>query len=111
MKEKAFLKYLSNNNVSQEEVAIYISRLNEFNEFLEKDNKNIDSIPDGEIVNYTEYLIENNKLVNDSHKFKQILKDELKIDVPSMRMRYDHCIVTSHVVKLLTELEENVSFD
>lgn len=61
MKEKAFLKYLSNNNVSQEQVAIYISRLNEFNEFLEKDNKNVDSIPDGEIVKYTEYLIENNR--------------------------------------------------
>ncbi len=61
MKEKAFLKYLSKNNVSQEQAAVYISRLNEFNKFLEKDNKNVDSIPDGEIVNYTEYLIENNE--------------------------------------------------
>ncbi len=59
MKEKAFLKYLSKNNVSQEQASIYISRLNEFNKFLEKDKKNVDSIPDGEIVNYTEYLIEN----------------------------------------------------
>ena len=61
MKEKTFLKYLSKNNVSQEQAAVYISRLNEFNQFLEKNNKNVDSIPDGEIVNYTEYLIENNE--------------------------------------------------
>lgn len=55
------MKYLSKNNVSQEQAAVYISRLNEFNKFLEKDNKNVDSIPDGEIVNYTEYLIEINE--------------------------------------------------
>jgi len=60
LKEKAYLNYLSKNNVSQEQTAIYISRLNDFNNFLEKENNNVDSIPDGEIVNYTEYLIENN---------------------------------------------------
>ena len=59
MKEKAYLNYLSKNNVSQEQAVIYISRLNDFNNFLEKENNNVDSIPDGEIVNYTEYLIEN----------------------------------------------------
>ncbi|MFX1554023.1 MAG: hypothetical protein ACFFBV_08855 [Promethearchaeota archaeon] len=60
MKEKAFLKYLLKNNVSQKQAAIFISRLNEFNKFLKKNNNNIDSIPNGEIINYTEYLVENN---------------------------------------------------
>ncbi|MFX0105870.1 MAG: hypothetical protein ACFE75_10285 [Candidatus Hodarchaeota archaeon] len=59
MKEKAFLKYLSTNNVSQEQATIYVSRLAEFNKFLEKNNNNIDSIPNGEIINYAEYLVEN----------------------------------------------------
>jgi len=60
LKEKAFLKFLSNNNVSQEQAAIYVSRLAEFNKFLKKNNKNINSIPYGEIINYTQYLVEKN---------------------------------------------------
>lgn len=60
MKEKAFLKYLSKNNISQEQAAIYASRLTEFNKFLKKNNYNVDSIPTGEIVNYAESLVENN---------------------------------------------------
>ena len=60
MKEKAFLKYLSKNDVSQEQRVTFITRLSELNEFLKKKNYNIDSIPNGEILNYTEYLVENN---------------------------------------------------
>ncbi len=60
MKEKAFLKYLSKINVSQEQAVIHVSRLNEFGRFLKKNNNNIDSIPNGEILNYTEYLVEKN---------------------------------------------------
>ena len=85
MKEKAFLKYLSKNNVSQEQAAVYISRLNEFNQFLEKNNKNVDSIPDGEIVNYTEYLIENNE---------EIVLDLLRalINYANFIMKYDYIV-------------------
>jgi hypothetical protein len=61
LKEKAFLKDLLKNNIPQEQADIYISRLKEFQDFLEKDNENIDSIPNGKIVKYTEYLLKNNK--------------------------------------------------
>lgn len=58
MKEKEFLNYLSNNNITQEQATLYIYRLNEFNEFLEKENVDIDTFPSGEIVKYTDILVE-----------------------------------------------------
>jgi hypothetical protein len=58
--ESAFLKYLSEKKVPPEQRNIFILRLNEFNEFLKKNNNSIDSIPNGEITKYTEYLIQNN---------------------------------------------------
>ncbi|NVM19396.1 MAG: hypothetical protein HWN80_16965 [Candidatus Lokiarchaeota archaeon] len=60
MKEKEFLKYLLKNKVSQEQADIYIPRLNEFNEFLEKENKDIDIFPSGEIIKYADILVERN---------------------------------------------------
>ena len=60
MKVKTFLKYLLEKDVSQEQRTTYVLRLNEFNEFLKKKKNNIDSIPNGEIINYTEYLIQKN---------------------------------------------------
>jgi len=59
LKEKAFMKYLLQNKVSQEQAEGFVSRLNEFNKYLKKKNLNVDSIPNGGILNYTEYLIEN----------------------------------------------------
>jgi len=59
LKEKAFMKYLLQNNITQEQAAGFISRLNEFNKFLSKKNLNVDSIPNRGILKYTEYLIEN----------------------------------------------------
>ena len=61
MNEKEFIKYLSENKVSQEQTVIYISRLNELNGFLDKDNKDIDTISNGEITKFTENLVENGK--------------------------------------------------
>ncbi|MFX1592900.1 MAG: hypothetical protein ACFFCL_09420, partial [Promethearchaeota archaeon] len=58
MKEKAFLKYLLNNNVGQDQATIFLSRLSEFNNFLKNNNNDIDLIPKGGILNYTEYLVE-----------------------------------------------------
>lgn len=61
MEEDKFIQYLSENKVSQNQVASYISRLKEFIENLKKDNNDIDLLPKGEIQKYTEYLIENSK--------------------------------------------------
>ena len=59
MNEKAFLEYLVEKNIDKEQADIFISRLHEYNKFLKKENNDVDSIPKGGIVNYTEYLIEN----------------------------------------------------
>ena len=58
MEEKAFLEYLIENNVSQEQGDIFISRLGEFNKYLRKEKNDIDTIPNRKILNYTEYLVE-----------------------------------------------------
>ncbi len=58
MEEKAFLEYLIENNVSQEQADIFVSRLNEFNKYLKKEKNDVDAIPAGGILNYTEYLVE-----------------------------------------------------
>jgi hypothetical protein len=60
LNEKDFLKYLSKNHVSQEKATLFDSILNQFNNFLEKKKNNIDSIPNGEIIKYTEYLVQDN---------------------------------------------------
>ena len=57
MKEKAFQEYLINNDVSQEQISIFISRLNEFNTYLKKENSDIDSIHSGGIIKYSEFLV------------------------------------------------------
>ncbi|MHA2473957.1 MAG: hypothetical protein ACXAES_12065 [Promethearchaeota archaeon] len=61
MKENGFIQYLSENSVSKEQTAIFISRLSEFDIFLREDNNDIDKIPYGKIINFTENLIENGK--------------------------------------------------
>ena len=53
------MKYLLQNNITQEQAAGFVSRLKEFNKFLSKKNLNVDSIPNVGILKYTEYLIEN----------------------------------------------------
>jgi hypothetical protein len=57
LNEKAFSKYLSKKNVSEKQAINYISRLNEFDKFLTKNNYDIDSIPKGEIINYSDDLV------------------------------------------------------
>ncbi|MFX1571598.1 MAG: hypothetical protein ACFFB0_02535 [Promethearchaeota archaeon] len=57
MKEKPFQEYLLNNNVSQKQISIFISRLNEFNTYLNKKNSDIDSIQSGGIIKYSEFLV------------------------------------------------------
>ncbi|MFX0000455.1 MAG: hypothetical protein ACFE9Q_08165 [Candidatus Hodarchaeota archaeon] len=59
MNEKAFLEYLLEKNVDKEQAEILISRLNEYNNYLKKENNDVNSIPKGGIISYTEYLVEN----------------------------------------------------
>jgi len=54
LNEKAFLRYVLNNDISQEQADTFISRLNEFSKFLKKENNDIDSIPSGEIIKYAD---------------------------------------------------------
>jgi len=61
LEEKAFLGYLTENNVSQEHADNFVSRLNEFNKYLKKEKNDVDAIPAGGILNYTEYLVENER--------------------------------------------------
>ncbi len=58
MKEKEFIEYLIKNKIPQEQSDIFISRLNEFSNFLEIGNNDIDTIPSGEIIKYADILAE-----------------------------------------------------
>lgn len=49
------------NNISQDQATIFISQLNDFNKFLNKENNDLDSIPNGKILDYTERLVEKKK--------------------------------------------------
>ncbi|MFX0002694.1 MAG: hypothetical protein ACFE9C_06355 [Candidatus Hodarchaeota archaeon] len=60
MIEKNFLQYIFEKNIDENQATIFISRLNEFDNFLKKNEYNIDSIPLGEITNYSNYLVEKN---------------------------------------------------
>ncbi|NVM37231.1 MAG: hypothetical protein HWN81_16660 [Candidatus Lokiarchaeota archaeon] len=58
MEEKTFLEYLIENNVSQEQADVFVSRLNEFNKYLKKEKNDVDAIPARGILKYTENLVE-----------------------------------------------------
>jgi len=60
MIEKNFLQFLFEKNIDENQATIFISRLNEFDNFLKKNDYNIDSIPLGEITNYSKYLVGKN---------------------------------------------------
>ena len=60
MKEKAFIQFLSESNVIKEQSEVFISRLNEFSEFLKRENNDIDYLPIGEIIKYADILAQNN---------------------------------------------------
>ncbi|MFW9902352.1 MAG: hypothetical protein ACFFDY_13880 [Candidatus Thorarchaeota archaeon] len=58
MNQDAFLKYLLDNKIPQEQADIFLSKLNEFQTFLKKHNNDIDTIPRGKIIKYSDYLAE-----------------------------------------------------
>ncbi|MFX1374231.1 MAG: hypothetical protein ACFFA0_00325 [Promethearchaeota archaeon] len=94
MKEKEFIQFLLENNVSQQETAIFIARLKEFNHFLNEANSNVDMIPKGEIHNYTEFLIENNK-------------KDLVLDVLRTLMRYANFIKNYDYIVEIIDISES----
>ena len=56
MKEAAFRKYLSEKEVDQEQATIFVNCLEELQKFQETDN--IDTLPKGTILRYTDHLVE-----------------------------------------------------
>ncbi|NPD88035.1 MAG: hypothetical protein HGN29_04895 [Asgard group archaeon] len=59
MNEEGFRKYLLENKVEDEILQGYFVLLREFQEFLSKEGISVDSLPEGKINEYTEYLISN----------------------------------------------------
>ena len=59
MNEEKFLEYLLKNNVEEKQATEFITRLNEYKEYILKEKYNINSIPEGKIIEYTEYLVKN----------------------------------------------------
>ncbi|MFX1425313.1 MAG: hypothetical protein ACFFBE_02595 [Promethearchaeota archaeon] len=86
LNNKEFLQYLLENNVSQENASIFVSRLNEFNDFLSKGKDKLDPIPKGEIRKFSEYLVEKGK--------KELVLDFLRalINYANFKKKYDYII-------------------
>ncbi len=57
MNEEAFRENLLKNNVKEEQISTFIAKLIELQEFLKKEGIEIDSIPEGKILEYTEILV------------------------------------------------------
>lgn len=53
--EKAFRKYLAEQNVDEDQTSIFVSRLQELKKFL--GSNDIDALPSGKILEYTEFLV------------------------------------------------------
>ena len=86
MEEKEFMEYLSENNVSQNQGALYIARLKEFNNFLKKDNCDVGMVPKGKILIFSEHLVENGK--------KDLVLDFLRalINYANLMKKYDYIV-------------------
>ena len=66
MNEEGFKKYLLENKVEEEGIEVFLVLLKEFEKFLDKKKININTIPEGKINEYTEFLVNNkNKKVLD----------------------------------------------
>lgn len=61
MNQEAFRECLLKNNSKEEQVSTFIARLLELQEFLKKEGSDIDTIPQGKIIEYTESLVNKNK--------------------------------------------------
>jgi len=61
MEENSFRKFLKEKNADDKLIDKYIKQLKDYSEFLEKDNKGLDTINPDELVDYTEYLVATDK--------------------------------------------------
>jgi len=59
LNEEKFLEYLFKNDVEEKQATEFITRLNDYKEYITKEKYNINSIPEGKIIEYTEYLVKN----------------------------------------------------
>ena len=86
MKKKEFLQYLLENNIAQDQASLFISRLNEFNDFLLKEKIKLDLIPNGEICKFSDYLVDIGK--------KELVLDFLRsmINYANFKKKYDYII-------------------
>jgi len=121
LEEEAFLEYLSNNNIPQEQTTLFILKLKEFNNFLEKENLNLDSITYGKITNYTEYLVQKNKdsvidllralinYANFTKKYDYIVEIiDISESYNAMENLYER-IAIQHGEKILNEVFQNIT--
>ena len=111
MDEEAFEKFMQKNNTEQKQVKEFITRLQEFLEFLKKDELSMDSIPEGKIVEYTEML---------ANKGEEIILDFLRaiINYANFSKKYDYIIEVIDIVEgynamdnLYTRIAEQINED
>ena len=111
MDEEAFEKFMLKNNTEQKQVKEFITRLQEFLEFLKKDELSMDSIPEGKIVEYTEML---------ANKGEEIILDFLRaiINYANFSKKYDYIIEVIDIVEgynamdnLYTRIAEQINED
>jgi hypothetical protein len=52
------------------------------------------------------YMFKDGKMVESEKEIKRVFKDQLDIDVKSMKMKYNPCLCSLHTAKILTKPEE-----
>ncbi|MFX1256111.1 MAG: hypothetical protein ACFFCZ_31170 [Promethearchaeota archaeon] len=57
MVENTFQNFLKENKVEEKQIQIYLSLLNEYQEFLEKQNLTLETVDPKQLVDYTEHLV------------------------------------------------------
>ncbi len=61
MDEKKFREYLVNKKADEKKIVNYIESLSEYQNYLEKQQQTIDTIEVNKVVDYTEYLVKQEK--------------------------------------------------
>jgi len=62
MDEKKFREYLVNSKAEEKRIEACVERLNEYQKYLKKQQKTIETVDVNELVDYTEYLVEQGKI-------------------------------------------------
>jgi hypothetical protein len=85
LNQEAFIDYLLKNNVTKEQALIFLAKLQELQEFLKEEDIEINAIPEGKILEYTEILVE---------KEEETILDLLRaiINYANFTKKYDYII-------------------